>query len=260
MQILQFNVLDGCREDTRYEKMFDWLKRQNADVIAFNELNGWNKKEFNNEMTKLDLPHSHLFEMESSPYFVGIASKHPIEMIEEIEDYPTYHGLLHVKINNVHFFIVHLTPFESTEREKETKRIIELTKDIEEPVIVLGDFNTLSPLDKDQYEIMGTYEKLVEDSVLARLHILNQEINYKPMKMLLESGLNDICYSEDFHHTFPSKIEPDKERDIRLRIDYILGNKHLLDYEPECKFIPTFEVETLSDHYPTMCILKDPKQ
>lgn len=257
VNILQYNILDGCREKEKYDKLSSWIKEKNLDIITFNELNGWSKSEFQNEMLKIGFQYTHLFEMESSPYYVGVASKSPIKLIKELEEKPFYHGFLHVKINNINFFVVHLTPFESKNRELETKEIINLSKEIEEAIIIIGDLNTLSPLDKKQYEKMNTFNELRKDEVLARQHTLDHGINYKPMKMLLESGFHDFCYSKDFLHSMPSKIGQHADKNVYLRIDYILGNDQALEYLIEGRVVQELALDKLSDHYPVMCKLED---
>lgn len=254
MDILQYNILDGCREKDRYAKLCKWVKHQNVDIITFNELNNWDSNEFYSEMVKLGFSHTHLFEMKSSPYYLGIASKFPIELIKEMERQPFYHGLLHVKVKKINFLLVHLTPFESKNRENETREIVEYTKEIEEPIIIIGDLNTLSSLDKVHYKKVNTYDNLVQDEILARQHLVNNKINFTPMDILLEAGFKDLGYSEEFHHSMPSQI--DKNKDIYLRIDYVLGNKYVLKYLPECTVMRDKELDKISDHYPVICNFK----
>ena len=141
MKILQYNILDGCRSETRYEELANWLKMQDCDVIGYNELNEWKKEEFQEEMKKIGFPYSFLFEATSSPYYVGIASKFPVEIIKCVEEDPIYHGLIHAKINGIHYFVVHLTPFASIDREREMTQIAAYVSMIKEPVIDMGDFN-----------------------------------------------------------------------------------------------------------------------
>lgn len=254
MKILQYNILDGCREEERYQRLSRWLKNGNYDVVGFNELNGWTQTEFAEKMKDTGFSHSCLFEMETSPYQVGIAAKWPIEVVEMIEEEPIYHGLLHVKINHVHFIIVHLTPFESEHREKETGQIAESINRIQEPLVLMGDFNTLSPLDETYYKSRHTYEKLLTKESPTRQHIKDNAINYRPMELLLESGLHDVCAdSGTFQYSMPTHIKGELMDPIYLRLDYILVNHYLLEYSPSGEVVRGPDTDTLSDHYPVQC-------
>lgn len=256
MNILQYNIWDGCREEDRYARLSDWLQKQNCDVIGFNELNEWTQTEFQMEMQKIGFPYSYLFEMETSPYLVGIASKWPVEIIECMEEEPIYHGLLHAKINGIHFVIVHLTPFESAHRERETEKIRGLISAIQAPVMVMGDFNTLSPLDEKHYREMNTYEILTETHRHTRQHIQDGSINYQPMEILLDAGLHDVIHSDTFQYSMPTKAKEQLTSPKYVRLDYVLVNNDLLKYNPTGEIVREPEVETLSDHYPVRCNLK----
>lgn len=258
MKIIQYNILDGCKEEKQYLQLKNWVNKQNADIISFNELNQWDSLEFHEEMNQLGFKSTHLLKMESSPYYMGIASRLPMNVIREMESDPIYHGLLHVQIKDVHFLIVHLTPFESTSREAETKNIVEYVKNIQEPIVVMGDFNTLSPLDSEHYREQSTYDRLVQSEILTRQHTLQGEINYRPMQILLESGFTDICCSDKFKHTFPSQINNPDKNTAHLRIDYALVNHVLTSkYVTECRISHDSELELISDHYPIIFNLKE---
>ncbi|WP_164667737.1 endonuclease/exonuclease/phosphatase family protein [Virgibacillus doumboii] len=255
MKIMQYNILDGCRDQERYGRLSNWLKMQDCDVVGFNELNDWTSGEFDEEMKKIGFSYSYLFEAELSPYYVGIAAKDPIEVIGCVEDEPIYHGLLQVRIKGIHFLISHLTPFESKSREKETEYIADCVRSITEPVVVMGDFNTLSPHDAAFYKEMNTVEKIKRNSTQKRTHLVSGHINYKPMENLLDTGLYDVSDLDAFSYSFPTKIKGELTEPSYLRIDYILVNEKLLTYRPKVSIINDSDVEMLSDHYPVCCIL-----
>lgn len=256
MKILQYNILDGCKNEKRYKNLSNWIKKRDLDVLALNELNGWNLREFQREMDRIGFANSYMFEMESSPYYVGVASKEPIKVINQLEDCPVYHGLLHVKISGINFIIVHLTPFESKKREVEVKNIIEYTEDIKEPVILIGDFNSLASSDKNYYQANDAYNKILRSDILTNQHILNNKINYGPMDLLLKNNFVDT-YNKKFKHTIPTKINSDSPNRNLLRIDYILCNNYTSNvYNYDCDIIHSKKTDKLSDHYPVYCELR----
>ena len=253
MNLLQFNILDGCPDKDRFQKFDNWMKKQDYDAIGFNELNGWNADKLERKSKEWGYDYSYIFEMETSPYFVGVISKHPLEVINTDED-NFYHGLLHVKTKGTHILIAHLTPFESAMREKETAKIAEFVQGMTEPVVVMGDMNTLSPLDKDYYEKENIATYLADKKVLANQHLVDGKINYTPMNTLLQAGLYDIGFLGDFTSSFPSSLKHDLTKARQLRIDYVLVNGVFMKSHPIAEIIKNEEVEELSDHYPIQSI------
>ena len=252
MKILQYNLLEGCKTLDRYQPFLSWLKAQDYDVVGFNELNDWTEAEFQREMENCGFPNTCLFQMKSSPYFIGVAAKSPITLMGKMEESPFHHGMLHVKINDINFIVTHLCPFESEKREREAKAIVNYIHPIQEPVVVMGDFNTFSPLDKDFYEL----DKTMAKERRAMQHIRNGEINYQPMKILLEAGLHDINHAEKLDYSMPTEIH-NNDDPFYTRIDYVLVNDLLLNKNPTARIIRSFEVAKLSDHYPIECQMDD---
>lgn len=250
MKIVQYNILDGCRTEERYAMPFDWLKQQDYDIAGFNEMNDWTEAEFQREMEKLGMSYTFLYQMKTSPYFIGIASKFPIEKIHKTDEAPFHHGLLHVKIQQIHFLVTHLSPFESTVREKETAEIADYIQAIHEPLMLMGDLNTLSPLDQDYYVNNRSKEKMIQRKFSNRQHILNGEINYQPMQTLLDAGLHDIGVGESLDYSLPTKIKGELNDPVYVRIDYMLVNQAMLQLNPKSTIIHGEKVDVISDHYP----------
>ncbi|MUV36990.1 hypothetical protein JNUCC1_00796 [Lentibacillus sp. JNUCC-1] len=254
MKVMHYNIMDGCPDKDRRSRLKSWIQEQKCDVISFNELNGWDQETFQNEMKALGLDYSILFEMTTSPYFVGIASKYPITVIEQIEKDPIYHGLLHVEIKGIRFVVAHLTPFESKKRERETAFIADVIQHIDGPAVVMGDLNTLSPLDRVQYEKNNVIKYLKENNILNRQHLLEGEINYKPMELLLGAGLRDTRTSKEFQHTFPTPYIEMQQNGAQLRIDYLLANNAMYEKLIDFDIVQTKTTRTLSDHYPIQSV------
>lgn len=253
MKLLQYNVLEGCRTEERYTQLCQFLKTNNYDVIGFNELNDWTEDEFSMEMEKVGYPYTSLLEMESSPFHIGIAAKYPIENIYSTEDDPFHHGMLHVKIEDTHFIITHLTPFESEIRERETEKLGQYVAKIDEPLVVMGDLNSLSPRDRMYYEQENAIEKIMGNKFLIRQHIRENRINYQPIQNLLEAGLYDTNTAQTIDYSMPTKINPNYEQAAHVRIDYVLVNKHIKEHNPTSKIIRNDQLAMISDHYPIQC-------
>ncbi|MGV3464601.1 MAG: endonuclease/exonuclease/phosphatase family protein [Heyndrickxia sp.] len=256
MNILQYNILDGCQGSDRMNGITNWICRHSFDVIGLNEVNGWTKEQFATLARKWGFDYQHLLRMNSSPYSVGIVSEYPIDVIEEDEK-NFYHGLLHVKIRDIHFFIVHFSPEDSIYREKEAQHIVEKIKDLKkEKIIIMGDFNTLSPLDMERYDRENVLERFKKRDGLVRKYLKGNSLNYAPMKILLDTGFHDPAAKIKHNYTIPTELVT-SVHGAKLRLDYILVNDLLLHQNPVAGTFIDNDTDRLSDHYPIFCKLTD---
>ena len=87
----------------------------------------------------------------SAPYNIGVVSAVPFTVIEEYGPPLFQRGLLHIYYDSLelHVMIVHLHAHVSTLREDEARAIVGIYDTIasHHQVVVMGDFNTLSPWD-----------------------------------------------------------------------------------------------------------------
>ena len=89
----------------------------------------------------------------TQPYNIGFVSIFPFEIIHEYGPPEFQRGLLHLYYKNLllHVLICHLNAHNSDLRSQETIKISEIILKLNnnnEKVILMGDFNTLSPFDK----------------------------------------------------------------------------------------------------------------
>ncbi|GAA0399171.1 endonuclease/exonuclease/phosphatase family protein [Paenibacillus motobuensis] len=257
MKLLQYNILDGCQDAGRFARLSAWISAQTYDIICFNELNGWSDDELQKQAEDWGFSYSWLFQMKKSRYFIGVVSKFPIEVIEQSET-GWYHGLLHVRIHGVHLLIAHLSSASAKERQFEAKLIIKRLKKVElanEPLALIGDLNTLSPADNAIYESNQLVRQLVQDEFLNRKFLDNEEINYRPIQILLDAGLIDAAIHRDlpFQSSVPTLINKDKMHAAELRLDYALVNAILNERHPVARIICDEYTDMLSDHYPLEC-------
>lgn len=258
MSILQYNVLDGCRDEKRLAGLDSWIASQAYDLIGFNELNGWTRSKLASYAFRWGYSHSYLYETRGSEYYVGLVSKFPIEIINRTEG-PFYHGLLHVKVNEVHILITHLCSSDSVERERETDYIAGIVRSITEPLLVMGDLNTLSPLDDTYYMECSLVHTLAQDDKLTKKFMRCGRLNYNPMQTLLDAGLSDAGHDSGqergltFQYSVPTSVNQDHMHAACLRLDYVLVNESLRKRGPAASIIRDTHVDFLSDHYPIKC-------
>ncbi|GIP36932.1 hypothetical protein J31TS4_02120 [Paenibacillus sp. J31TS4] len=256
MKVLQYNVLDGLESEERLAVFDAWFSQQNYDVVGFNELNGWDQERFKTAGEKWGYPYACLYDMKSSPYLIGIMSKTPIQLVHcEEEDF--HHGLLHVIIQDIHFLVTHFSPHDSLVREKEATLIARQVSEIDAPVMLMGDLNTLSSFDHQHYRNIGLAEYLRTKSGRGSHHLHHGVLNYRPMHILLAAGLHDIGLDSGFLPTIPTLLLHPPTHFPKLRIDYMLVNDKLLQRSPKSTVIHDEQVEKLSDHYPIECVWTD---
>ena len=170
LSIMQFNIADGSTGE-RGDQMLKWLQSKAQEGImflGFCELVGWQNLFSATDLVR-NLPlltlraanagfiYSHITQVTpQSSYPVGIVSIYPFNVIKEYY-YPIFQRVvLHVYFEkfDLNVLICHLHAHSADERTKETNYIANLIiqpllmKNPNSKIIVMGDLNTLSPLDK----------------------------------------------------------------------------------------------------------------
>jgi endonuclease/exonuclease/phosphatase family metal-dependent hydrolase len=235
-----------------------WLAGQAYDVVGLNELNGWERSpDIHGRGASWGYPHAALFVTEHSPYFVGVLSKYPVTVVAT-RSAGFHHGLLHVRIRGVHYLITHLSPADAARREAEASMLADLVRGLVGPVVVMGDLNTLSPLDREHHVAARLVDVLRGDATLRRKFLTaDGTIDYRPMQRLLDAGLCDPGSLAADQHTVPTIVNQDHAHAARMRLDYILVNAALLARRPRVRVLHTEQVQSLSDHYPVECTWPD---
>ena len=159
-RLLHWNILDGG--GSRRDGIASYIRDGNFDIVTLNELNGFSEEKLNSFGSKCGLPYTQL--LSKSAYKLGILSKHEITPHSHERGPEFAHGLLCVEVLDVVLCVAHLNPHDSRRRVHEAKRI--LTKhakpqmDSNKGFLLVGDLNTLSPLDKAHHELAGLTSKI----------------------------------------------------------------------------------------------------
>ena len=169
LRLVQWNIRDGCAaEPSRLAGIGRWLWRARADAATFNELNGWSPAQFGRLAASWGLPHAALLET-TTGYHVGLASRHPIAVEEANVSAPFHHGLLVVQLAGVRIALTHLSPADAIARRAEATALLEVERrQPSRPLVVVGDLNTLSPLDAAEHDAQHLPRRLAADEALAR--------------------------------------------------------------------------------------------
>lgn len=264
MKIMTYNVLYGFNHQESLKEGADWINSQNPDVLALQELNGFNRQKLLN--MSMQWNHNHAVILKEQGFPVGLTSRTPIEIIEKrLEGFT--HGYLHCKTAGIDFLVIHLDPHSYVRRQQEADMIVEKAKKLlaeNKHVIVLGDFNSFSSSDK---ESMSKKLDLLE-SQKKRNNLNEGQFDYTVMERFKKSGLIDICdkllaKTDARRFTFPSKIvkyvknEEDQMKFSR-RIDYIQLDPILAKQCTRVLISREDINDSISDHYPIIVTLRKP--
>ncbi|MFT7162265.1 MAG: exodeoxyribonuclease-3 [Bacteroidia bacterium] len=266
LKVVTYNIWNGFewgKDDARKDKLTAWVKSQNPDVLALQELCGYTQEKLRADAKKWG--HSYAEILKTTGYPVGITSNKPIDLKETILE-NMHHGALHCKIANIDFFVIHFSPFSYQKRQKETEIILEklskLSKD-QKMYLVLGDFNAVSPHDADLYKKNEMLLPSLKASKSENSHVrnlLNGELEYGVVGSLLGYPLIDITQKHtstwDERVSFPTQVFESKKGNGRppnsKRIDYILASSLLSEKCKTAKVLNQKETYYLSDHYPVV--------
>ncbi len=263
-RIVSYNVLDGFRtHPERREKVSEWLAGQEPDVVALEELNGYSEERLLCEARRWGHGHAVLLKREGYP--TGLTSRTAITGVERaLEGY--HHGVLHARTAGIDFLVIHLSPHDYSVRKRESSRIADWTRSLMgegREVIVLGDFNSLSPVDRPHYEASGMlafHSGRVESQADRNLN--DGMPDFSVHETFLGASLVDIVAKHAragrgrISCATPLIRKPDTpdyawERGQR-RIDFIMASPCLAARSTAARVVNDSSMDALSDHYPVV--------
>lgn len=221
IKFMQFNIADGSIGD-RGNAMLSWLQEKaklGYAFIGFCELVGWEHLEsivtIHENIQKIQLRasnagyiYSHITSYISpSPYPVGIMSIYPIQVIKEYAFPQFERAILHIYLNklDLHVVIVHLNAHNANLRHKEAMTLLQELQSYlttNQKIVIMGDFNTLSPLDTHQHEetqfvhmIHSHQNHIMTHWKKKFLTNKGDAIDYRPMETFLKYVIVLFCIS-----------------------------------------------------------------
>ena len=240
-KIVNWNVLYGFNHKKSVKQGANWIKKQAADVVALQELNGHNQTGF--KELAAEWRHDHAAILKKGGFPVGLTSNQPIEVIERrVKDF--HHGYLHCKTHGIHFFVVHFWPGKYWEADwilDKTAPLIERG----EKVIILGDFNGNSRKDEDFLIANATLRK--------RDYTFVDKVEAKGFVDIVHKHDPEAKISQPSSITIPRWTKDLKELKLkRYRIDFVFADKSFAEQSHSGTISLAREIETISDHYPVI--------
>lgn len=239
VKIISYNIMNGFSNRTdldRMDRFVDWIKDEDPDVLALNELCGFTEASLKDFASRYGHPYVAIVKEKGYP--VGITSKTPLKVIaKKVDGYG--HGLLHCKVLGIDILSTHLNPNDRIIRKKEADNIVNYINENQlTDCILMGDMNAHSP-----------YDASWEDS---------DQGDYAVIATFLAASLNDICFNftpASERYSFPTRILVSSPKGTALRrqqelLDYIFITDNLRKNCVDAQIYNSPVNDYLSDHYP----------
>ena len=267
LKIISYNVYNGMKldESEGKQKFIDWAKMQDADIIAWQEMNFFTREKLENFAASYG--HNYAVLLKESPddpafFPVAITSKYPIINVNKVVD-NLWHGALYADVGKYHFVITHMNPFWTSKRIDEINLIIDSIKYSSDPKgkwIIAGDLNSFSPADKTEYDNSNLLEDIKDKQKKRPIldNLVNGQLSYTVQQNLLDAGYIDALKlkNKQFISTAPTKVFYD-QASTPLRYDYIYVSPKLKNDVIDVKVLKDEFTDTYSDHYPVQMTIRN---
>jgi exodeoxyribonuclease-3 len=256
LKVLSYNILEGMKTDTSKGKQLfvAWVKDKAPDVLALQECNGFTQQTL--EALAATYGHNYAVIVKENGYPTGVTSRFPIVDIRKVNENMT-HGFITASINGYNFCILHLNPHKHLKRRNEIAQVLETLhlQHGDKNWLMMGDFNSLSPLDSHRVAQTNFIQRQQEAS-LKNPNISNLadgKVDYQVQQSILQAGYVDAGL------TYDRTVQKETGKSGILsntRIDYIYLSKDLAKKLQYCKFIYDDFTAKYSDHKPIIMELK----
>lgn len=266
LKLISYNVYWGMRQDSteNKSKFAEWIKAQDPDILALQEMNGFTQRKLQEFAESYGHSYAILVK-EPEPdggisFPVAITSKYPIVNVQRVVD-NMIHGLIVAEIEGHHYMITHFHPFSAVKRGHEIDLMLATikSKSPQNKWLVMGDLNSVSPLDKEEYD-NGLVLNHIREDMKKKPHnqnLINNELDYTVQQKVLDAGFTDAFkfYHPRFEASAPTKLFYDQSK-FPLRYDYLYVSGNMKDDLVKCEIIKDEFTDIYSDHYPVLLIFK----
>lgn len=261
IKVISYNIFEGMRLDTTANKdlFVDWVKQQNPDILALQEVNKFTQVRLEALARKFDHPYAVLLKEKGFP--VALTSKYPIVNVQKVLD-NMHHGFIMADIAGYNIIVVHLSPHKYWKRHEEIDLILETaTSQLNKnKSIILGDFNAIAKSDKDYYANGKILQKYIDMGKRYAFHdnLIDGKLDFGVHEKIEKQAYIDVfkLKNKRYDSTRPTVYSADDGRNASSRIDFIYVNKNLKSKVVESAIIKDTFTNNYSDHYPVMMVLK----
>jgi len=258
VKVITYNIWNGFdwgKDTTRQKELATWLNDQAPDVVALQELCGYNEERLRKEAKMWG--HNYVSLLKESGYSVGLTSNKPIVVKEKMRE-GLHHGALHAETYGIDFLVIHLHPGDNKFREKEVAILMQKLDQIRrknDNYIVLGDFNEQSPLDAEMYNNDNTYGGTRQ----AYYHVLSSFLS-NPLIDLVDKAKQPLSERGSFPGLILSPVQDVTSESLKARlnrIDFIMASPEVARKLESAGVARNNRTDWLSDHYPVIAIIKN---
>lgn len=264
IRVLSYNILEGMKLDTTKQKtvFVDWIKSFDPDIMALQEVNKFKQRQLEDLARSYGHPYAVL--LKEYGYPVALTSKYPIVNVDKVIDNMS-HGFICAKVGGYNIIVLHLNPHKHWKRSEEIALVLETIKQSgdKEKWLLMGDFNSISPLDADGFadgKLLETMkaEEAGRPGVVENL-VDGKSLDYSIHQAILDRGFVDVakkkypkfessCETKSFllTHPYPAK----------KRYDFIYVSSNLEKNYIDASIIKDSFTDNYSDHYPVLLDLK----
>jgi endonuclease/exonuclease/phosphatase family metal-dependent hydrolase len=246
---MTYNILEGAVD--RIDKVVAVINKAHPDVLIVNEANDFDANDYavlHHFADLVKLPY-YYFEKNGDEwiYPVVIFSKYPFIEVEALK--PVTRGIIcaTLRYHNQPITIVglHLSPFSESERLNEAALLLSTILRVPR-LVVMGDFNSLSPKDVFTDEQLKTLPESYRNKFAQ--HGVTQ---YDVYEFFAKSGLIDVALQfNDLTNTIPTLVGETAHPPTRL--DRALVSSILAPVVTHYEVIKNSATNKASDHYPVV--------
>jgi exonuclease III len=256
LKILSYNVYEGFRKDTAVMRTFlNWVDTLHPDVVAFQEMQHVTAAEFGDFAKRCGFPYAVLLKETGFP--VALASRYPITGVEKVTK-DMHHGFIYATIEGYHFLVIHLSPVTYIKRVEEVNTMLTFlkTKPAGEKLLIMGDFNNLSPQDSVDYDNPHKMKLMTQSEINhpGQFSLKDGKIEYTAIREIIDAGFTDTwkLFHTQYEKSAPTKV---RKHTNYSRIDYIWVNEQLKKNCAAAYLVKDNVTDYLSDHYPMVLVL-----
>ena len=259
IRVMSYNILNGFdwgKDLERQDRLVEWVKEQDPEILALEELCGFNQEKLSKLAERWGHPYAVI--VKEGGYPVGLTSKKPIDVKKKIAGV-IGHGLLHVQTYGFDVLVTHLNPSSTVKRNEEAKMIVDYIKENNlTNCMLMGDMNSHSPMDADYLE-SHAIELTAKYGGATSPNLLDGKIDYSVISHYLSVPLIDVCrkyVAPNKRNTFPTPVlmgqskQPEVRERTNERLDYIFVTPSVNKMVVDGYIFNEGPTEYLSDHFP----------
>lgn len=254
LTVLSYNVKDGFewKNKGNMERFTAWVSQLDPDVIVFQELVSFKHV----DLTTLAKNYGHDFSvlLKEDGYPTGITSKQEIKNIERVfitSKFSPYrvHGYINAETSGLNIFAVHFSSQSNDLVLQEAEHVITQAKlkSVNGPVLISGDFNSISPIDE---QMLGS--KFWTTS-MKKYRPARVPFDYRTMHLFEDSGFKDAVTLNGntfYKASFPTRTDYLGADFLGFRLDYSYLSEPLSQQCDYAEILQDSYTNLASDHYP----------